>query len=140
MKVKINFRCLLCDEVESISIEIPGWSSYYKTLDPEEPLLCPKHAKAMEFFKTICSNCVSAPNECRLYRDIEDGLITDKDLKTLEQGKCPRFVCSTLFVVNLPGKFKIEDTCENKIAKSGKVIANAIRDFYKKRNWGIKYS
>jgi len=46
MKVKINFRCLLCDEVESISIEIPGWSSYYKTLDPEEPLLLSKTCRS----------------------------------------------------------------------------------------------
>lgn len=136
--MKIEIDCCLCPQKHIAKIDLPeGWAHRYDEVNDEQGF-CPKHASISAFATHQCPGCVGGWGDCDLWSNFAYAgrrNLGPKDFEKLEAGICPRRTNGTIGVTMGGGRLsKIEDInlSDRAPAESGKALAQAIRDYWKR--------
>jgi hypothetical protein len=128
-ELEVSLSCGLCGERHTQKIPMPkGWDSRYGSVE-DESAFCPKHTPVAAFADSQCPGCVGGWGDCDLWQSFAYSKLklTDGDLRTLENGICPKRTGGT-FSVSAAGVQDI-DLREAPAVEGGKALAQAIREY-----------
>jgi len=140
---KLILHCNMCDAKVTIPLPLPeGWKIEGDILEEEYIGFCPRHAKIAQFLEKQCPGCVSGWGEpCPLERAFKFARtrhITEDDLNTLREGRCPYRINGSLLVNRTPEGTEIKriDLSEPDPA-GGQALAEAIREYVERHGGKI---